>query len=130
MSARRNPRPLPRPSATALLAAESPAVRDATRLLALGDPRDDMPEDSAAWVAFLGLLAARRNREHDLFFILWSFRVQGMRLVRESGAWRLRPTYGLAGWDDEATYARNREEWLVPFGDDVRGALRELEERL
>ena len=130
MTPRRNPRPLPRPSATALLASEAPGVRDAKRLLALGDPRDDMPEDSAAWVAFLGLLAARRNREHDLFFILWSFRVQGLRLVREGGAWRLRPTYGLAAWDDEATFQRDREEWLVPCGDDVRGALRELGERL
>lgn len=95
----------------------------------LRDPRRDLHEDHAVWLAVLRKAYLRDPQDKGgVLGLLHGFRCCGAQLVRRpKGGYMLQPRFTEAGgaWVDKAAWEKDRDEFLVPQADVLRGILQD-----
>lgn len=91
------------------------------------DPRPDLRYDSEDWTQLLTLAEAKGEMVAG---VLHGFRCGGLRLHRGAKGWALRPDFDpeRSTWQTPEEYAKDREQWLVPYADTIVELLKQLNE--
>jgi hypothetical protein len=85
------------------------------------DPRPDLADDTIYWNRILG---AAQKKNVKLAYILHGFRCGGLRICD----YKLRPDYDdkESIWANKEEYEQDRDEWLVPYREEIRKLLSEI----
>ena len=90
------------------------------------DPRPDLKYDSPEWTKLLQTLD-KHCPVREFVGIMHGFRCAGLRLHRGARGYVLRPDFDpTSKWRTKEEYEKDRDQWLMPWADDIVRILQAL----
>ena len=92
------------------------------------DPRPDLKYDSPEWTLLLQALDKHcPSHAREFVGIMHGFRCAGLRLHRGAKGYVLRPDFDPSSkWRTKEEYETDRNQWLMPWSDNIVGILQAL----